>query len=53
MMDDAIEPSGSPCRWRQNVAGETLHEDLSPAQYGVATKPARNDHKLDASSGQR
>ena len=53
MMNNAIEPPGSPGRWRQNIARKALDKDLPPAQYGVAPKAARNDHKLNASSGQR
>lgn len=50
MMHDAIEPSSSSRRWRQNVSGETLCEDLPAAQHCVAPKAARNDYKLDAPS---
>ena len=53
MMDDAIEPPSSSRRWRQNVSGETLCEDLPAAQHCVAPKAARNDYKLDAPSRQR
>jgi hypothetical protein len=38
MMDDAVEPPGPSCRWRQNIAAETLYEDLPAAQYRVASE---------------
>jgi hypothetical protein len=49
----AVESPGSSRRWRQDIAGETLYEDLSAAQHGVAPKAARNDPKLDTPSRQR
>jgi hypothetical protein len=52
-MNNAIEPPSSSRRWCQNIAVETLYEDLPAAQYGVTPKAARNHHKLDASSRQR
>jgi hypothetical protein len=48
-----IEPRGASCPWRQGIVGETLREDLVPAQHGVAAKPARYHQELDASSRQR
>jgi hypothetical protein len=53
MMDYAVEPPGASRRWCENIAVETLYEDLAAAQYGVAPEAARNDHQLDASSRQR
>ena len=53
MVDDAVESPGSSRRWRQDITGKPLHEDLPAAQYGVAPEAARNDHKLDTPSRQR
>ena len=43
MVDDAVEPPGPARRWRQNIGGEPLYEDLPAAQYGLAPEAARND----------
>jgi hypothetical protein len=52
-MNNAVEPPSSSRRWREDIVGEPLHEDLRTAQHGVAPEAARNNLKLDAPSRQR
>jgi hypothetical protein len=52
MMNNAVEPPGSSRRWRQDITGKSLHEDLPAAQHGVAPEATRNDHKLGQAAGE-
>jgi hypothetical protein len=47
VMDNVIEPSGSPCPWGQQIAVKTLSEDTTTTEHGMAEEPPRHNQQAN------
>jgi hypothetical protein len=45
MMDDVVEPSGSPRPWRQQIVVKSLGKDLPTTEHGITVKPTGPDQQ--------
>src|ERR1700758_5400199 len=53
VMNDSVQPRRASRRWCQYPFGETLREDLAPAQNGVAAEASGNYYELDGPPRER
>jgi hypothetical protein len=47
MVDNVVEPGGSPCPRRQQIAVEALREDAPTTEHGIAEEPPGHNQQTN------